>query len=359
MSTNIYSQTFDLQFTDITNDGVNGGNYDVEVDIRGSQDFKLATSNITFNFNSSGLINPSLLVKSQFDYDRNSLYDYMYISNPLPGVVSINITFLIQDASAAEWVIHLLWTDIAIIRFTIADNSQMSDMTFRNASPNPVNVIKCTGTGETFQTMQLSAGTWYSLDVPLPVELSSFTATVKQNIVNLRWQTETEVNNYGFEVERRADDDEFTSWEKVGFVAGSGNSNSPKNYAFVDKNLLEGPKFVYRLKQIDTDGKYKYSDEIEVKIVPSEFSLYQNYPNPFNPSTKIRYQLPKKCKVIIKIYDMLGAEVITLLNEEKKPGIFEVDFNTKSAEYVLPSGTYIYRIMTEYFIESKKMILLK
>jgi len=112
---------------------------------------------------------------------------------------------------------------------------------------------------------------------------------------------------------------------------------------------------VYRLKQIDNDGQYEYSDEIEIEIVPEEFALYQNYPNPFNPNTTIRYQLTQENKVIIKIYDILGAEVRTLLNEKKKPGVYEVDFNAAN----LPSGTYIYRIIAGKFVETKKMILLK
>jgi hypothetical protein len=113
--------------------------------------------------------------------------------------------------------------------------------------------------------------------------------------------------------------------------------------------------FIYRLKQIDTDGTYEYSDEIEVEIIPTEFALYQNYPNPFNPRTKIRYQLPKESKVTIKLYDILGSEVITLLNEEKEPGVYEVDFTAQQ----LPSGTYIYRIFADGFIETKKMVLMK
>ena len=114
---------------------------------------------------------------------------------------------------------------------------------------------------------------------------------------------------------------------------------------------------------MDIDGKYKYSNEIEVEIVPREFALFQNYPNPFNPSTTIRYQLPTESKVIIKIYDMLGAEVASILNEINEPGIYEVVLNSQS----LPSGTYLYRIIAgdpsngsgQGFAETKKMVLIK
>ena len=122
----------------------------------------------------------------------------------------------------------------------------------------------------------------------LPVELSSFSAAVIGQNVKINWTTETEVNNYGFEVERCALSAECQAWENIGFVNGSGNSNSPKNYSFNDKDV-RGGKYSYRLKQIDNDGQFEYSNIIEVDInLPLEFSLNQNYPNPFNPSTKIR-----------------------------------------------------------------------
>lgn len=186
----------------------------------------------------------------------------------------------------------------------------------------------------------------------LPVELNLFTAEIKDNSVLLSWTTVTEVNNYGFELERKSG---VTDWKKIGFIEGSGNSNSPKQYSFTDKNLVGGSKFQYRLKQIDNDGRYEYTDIVEVNFIPKEFALYQNYPNPFNPETKIRYQLPKESKVSIKIYDILGSEIRELLSEQKEAGIFELEFNAVN----LPSGTYIYIMSTGDFVQAKKMILLK
>jgi hypothetical protein len=191
-----------------------------------------------------------------------------------------------------------------------------------------------------------------SLVNPLPVELTYFKATANEDYIVLGWETKTEVANYGFDIERSVVNGE---WKKIGFIDGYGNSNSPKQYSFTDKNLIGGSKFQYRLKQIDTDGEFEYSNIIEVEIIPTKFALYQNYPNPFNPATKIRYQLLRESKVIIKIYNMLGSEVITLLNEKKAPGVYEVELNEQS----LPSGTYIYRIIAGSFLETKKMILLK
>jgi hypothetical protein len=125
----------------------------------------------------------------------------------------------------------------------------------------------------------------------LPVELNSFTVKAKNGQVILNWRTETEVNNYGFEVERCALSAECQVWEKIGFINGNGNSNSVKEYSFTDKNPKGGSKYQYRLKQIDNDGHFEYSEIVEVEVVPVKFELSQNYPNPFNPSTVISYSV--------------------------------------------------------------------
>jgi len=187
--------------------------------------------------------------------------------------------------------------------------------------------------------------------LPLPVELSSLTALVNNNAVTLNWKTETEINNYGFDVERKCSNE----WQEIGFIKGNGNSNSEKHYSYTDKNPIGGSKFYYRLKQLDVNGKYKYSKEIEVEVIPVNYALYQNYPNPFNPNTKIKYQLPKESRVEIKVYNILGAEVMKLLDAQKEPGIYEVTLNAQN----LPSGIYIYRIIAGTFSEVKKMVLMK
>ena len=198
---------------------------------------------------------------------------------------------------------------------------------------------------------------------PLPVELSSFTAKVLKNGgVRLDWRTETEVDNFGFEVERSqmSNVKSQTEWGKIGFVAGSGNSNSPKNYSFVDAKVSSG-KISYRLKQLDTDGKFEYSKIIEVDLgSPQKFELSQNYPNPFNPITKIIYSVPAvrtrdRVSVQMRVYDILGNEVAILVNEEKQPGTYKIEFSATG----IPSGVYIYKLEADGFIQSKKMILLK
>ncbi len=195
---------------------------------------------------------------------------------------------------------------------------------------------------------------------PLPVELTSFTANIIENKVLLKWITATEVNNYGFEIERAAPlnppkGGKQESWEKIGFVEGHGNSNSQKQYSFTDENTTGGTVFKYRLKQIDTDGEYEYSDEVEVEIIPGEFVLYQNYPNPFNPGTIIKYAIDSKQYANLKVYDVLGNEVVTLVNEVKEAGIYEVEFNASN----LPSGVYMYKLESGSYVQTKKMLLLK
>lgn len=195
----------------------------------------------------------------------------------------------------------------------------------------------------------------------LPVELTSFTAALNNRAVELNWKTATEVNNYGFNVERRTKSEDGTpvslgtSWKTLGFVQGHGNSNSPKEYSFEDKNPQVG-KLQYRLKQIDFDGAFEYSDVVEVEVrAPKQFVVYQNYPNPFNPTTNISYEIPVKSNVVIKVYDVLGSEVAVLLNEEKLPGRYQVEFKASH----LPSGIYFYSINAGEYKSIKKMILLK
>jgi len=189
-------------------------------------------------------------------------------------------------------------------------------------------------------------------DPALPVELISFTVSITNNSTVLHWQTATEVNNYGFDVERSTKNE---GWEKIAFVQGYGNSNSPKSYSFADEPFGER-EFNYRLKQIDTDGKYKYSQEVEVYLeIPVKFSVKQNFPNPFNPTTRIEFTLPSENNVEIKVFNILGMEVATLLYENRQAGTHSVEFNASE----LSSGIYFYKIVSGNYSEIKKMILLR
>ena len=212
---------------------------------------------------------------------------------------------------------------------------------------------------------------YYSI---VPVELTSFTTSVLQNekAVQLNWTTATETNNSGFEILRFAQND--NEWETIGFVPGFGTTTEPKSYSFTDDlsltpNLTLTHTLRYRLKQIDFDGTSTYSNEIEVAVdfLPKEFVLYQNYPNPFNPNTIISWQSPVSSHQTLKIYDVLGNEVVTLVDEYRPAGKYEVEFNPETSINYPASGVYFYQLKVtepesssgQGFISIKKMILLR
>lgn len=191
----------------------------------------------------------------------------------------------------------------------------------------------------------------------IPVELSAFTANAYMNTVRLEWSTASELNNRGFEVERRLQGQEY---QKIGFVEGKGTTTETQHYSFTDARLSSGT-YSYRLKQIDFDGTVSYSSSVEVEIIqPVEFSLSQNYPNPFNPTTTIQFSLPMNSRVELKIFNVLGQEVRTLLNREMESGYHEINFDASE----LSSGVYFYKLETTAVngmnnSAVKKMILTK
>jgi hypothetical protein len=191
-------------------------------------------------------------------------------------------------------------------------------------------------------------------DAALPVELASFTASSNHLNAELKWTTETEVNNSGFEIERRELNSQFT---KAGFVGGSGTSTGPKQYSFVDHNLSAG-LYAYRLKQMDRNGAFKYTQDVQVDVgtAPRVFSLTQNYPNPFNPSTSIEFTIPTDGRAVLKVYDMIGREVATLVDQDMKAGVYQqVVFDAST----FASGVYFSRIEFGGKQLIKKMTLLK
>ena len=211
----------------------------------------------------------------------------------------------------------------------------------------------------------------------IPVELVSFNANVFGNDVVLNWLTVTETNNRGFEVERCqiTEMNIQSDWKQIGFVAGKGTTTEIQGYSFTDN--AESGKYRYRLRQIDFDGSFEYSIVIEVEVgIQEQFSLAQNFPNPFNPTTKIKYTIPNVITpplergkqshlVSLKVYDVLGNEITTLVNEEKSAGNYEVELDVStlssgiSAKGGYASGVYFYRLQAGAFVETKKMILLR
>ena len=293
----------------------------------------------------------------------NSARDYTMSS----GMATSGQVALRNASQTSNIIYAVAWGTITVYTASMAEAATYSG----------TGMISLSTSGDTYtRTSYNSNNTQYSftaaasiVDIPtsgttaLPVELTSFSATAQNKAVNLSWKTATEVNNYGFEVERiRNEELGIRNWSKVGFVNGAGNSNSPKEYSFTDKSAASG-KYLYRLKQLDNDGQYSYSKEVEVDLgTPTAFALEQNYPNPFNPTTSMQYSvssLPNgtvgKQFVTIKVFDMLGREVALLVNGEKEPGTYTAEFATTG----LASGTYIYRMQAGEFVQTKKMVILK
>jgi hypothetical protein len=186
----------------------------------------------------------------------------------------------------------------------------------------------------------------------IPVELTSFTISANNGNVTLNWATATETNNRGFDIERKSANGEY---QKVGYVAGFGTTTEPKSYTYTDNNIGIG-KYIYRLRQVDLSGASNYSKEVEVEVTaPATFSLAQNYPNPFNPTTLIQYSIPADQHVKLNVYNLLGENVMTLVNSVEKAGQHEVNFNASH----LASGVYFYKLEAGTQSSIKKMILMK
>jgi hypothetical protein len=271
----------------------------------------------------------------------------LLIGSELPAFI---INKLEVDASWIGQDFSLQVGDVDAIQLPLDDGE--------NSSPNGSISMIGTGYSRLWTTTNGDApniGTPGALNYSqgaLPVELSSFSASVIGASIQLNWTTETEVNNYGFDVERKSS---TGSWEKISFVNGNGNSNSTKQYSFIDNEVNSGT-YSYRLKQIDNDGKYSYSKIIEISLLKSiEYTLAQNYPNPFNPTTLISFTLPEAGTVKLTVYNLLGQEIKTLVSGYKDSGVHFYYFDAED----LNSGVYIYKFETKGFTQTRKMTLFK
>ncbi|HEX7356888.1 MAG TPA: T9SS type A sorting domain-containing protein, partial [Ignavibacteriaceae bacterium] len=183
-------------------------------------------------------------------------------------------------------------------------------------------------------------------------ELTSFVGSSVNGAVVLNWNTATETNNSGFEIQRSTDKVNFSN---VAFVPGFGTTTEPRSYTYTDNSVNNGT-YYYRLKQLDYNGAFAYSHIVEVDVTaPIEFTLSQNYPNPFNPSTIISYSIPQNSFVTLKVYDVIGNEIATLVNETKSAGKYDIRFDASN----LSNGVYFYTIKADNFTSTKKMILMK
>jgi hypothetical protein len=232
------------------------------------------------------------------------------------------------------------WTQFNVGLSNFSFGSQVLGVTF--SGPNEAIVA---GAGAQIVKIQLPN--------VVPVELVSFTCEVNNPNVKLHWVTASELNNQGFEIGRKTA--ESNIWQTIGHLPGKGTTTNSTDYFFNDDNLAPAV-YNYRIKQIDYDGTFEYSDIITADLTsPTAYSLEQNYPNPFNPSTNISYSIPNSSFVTLKVYDILGNEVAALVNQTQAVGKYTVSFNAGN----LSNGVYLYSIKVDNFTNIKKMILMK
>ncbi len=279
----------------------------------------------------------------KIDYSFKFYLDYF--ASP-SGVVTVGITY---DGGTTSEPLYTLTNPTGDVGPTVIVGSFTTP-----ASGNSNIQIEITYNGNVYNINDIY---WddFCFEYIVPVELTSFAAATNGADVELNWKTATETNNQGFQIERKISSAVSQEWKKVGYVAGFGTTTEAKSYSFVDTKLETG-NYTYRLKQIDFDGSYSYSSEVEVNVeLPLEYRLEQNYPNPFNPSTVIKYSLPEDGLVKLAVYNILGEEVSAIVNNTQKAGRYEVTFNGNK----LASGVYVYRLETANFTSSKKFVLLR
>lgn len=255
-----------------------------------------------------------------------------------------NNSFAAADFSSAATIVSSMGSSVeaGAIGFGVGFSMQLDGDIYRD-----IVVATMTTTTKDIYVAESQTG-----DAGLPVEIASFSATAQNKGVKLSWSTATEQNNLGFEVQRSVNGNAFS---KIAFVDGHGTTNAPQSYSYVDASAAA--KASYRLKQIDRDGKFTYSQTVEVNNAGAivSYGLGQNYPNPFNPATTISYALPVSGQVSLKVYDMLGKEVATLVNGVRPAGMNTAAFDASS----IPSGMYFYTLRTAGFSATKKMLLVK
>lgn len=315
----------------------------------GDRFFNFKVSGSTANRASIFVKQGSTSLKFQIGLAKTSTPDWYSSELDVNSVYLIVVAYVFQSGSdAVRLWINPSFSDTEptpdIEQATGTDPSSLEEIQYRQGSAS----------GD-MEIDGIRVATSWS-EAPLPVELTSFTATVLSKGVQLTWQTATEVSNYGFEIQRRTSQS-AGDWAVLGFVNGNGNSSSPKSYSFTDNSLTVPGKYLYRLKQLDTDGKLEYSQTVEGEYtLPLKYGLAQNYPNPFNPSTKISFAIPKTSYVSLKVYNVLGNQTAVLFNGTAETGkTYDLFFDGSS----LASGVYYYILESGEKTEVKKMILLK
>jgi hypothetical protein len=331
----------------------NGPNYDVSVFMQriGGAAWNMGTSTFVFNYNSAAMTFDSILTKGQWDISTSVLYGPLLSASYNGGTArSIETDNLTTDAGTDVPTVATL---VGTLRFTITNGAANHDITWNSFSA----IHDAHGTLQTNIFTDPPNG-------PLPVQLSNFVASAAAaGRADLSWTTVSEQNNYGFEVQKSSNRSSGFQTISGSFIPGNGTTNVRHDYSYVDKTYLPGSTY-YRLKQIDKDATVHYTESIqpsgvngvnEKKPLPTEFALSQNYPNPFNPSTVIEFALPRDSRVKLEVFNILGQQVMTLVDEMRPAGYHSVLVDGKA----LSSGMYLYRLSTGTQAFMRKFLLLK
>jgi hypothetical protein len=351
----------------IYNSMMNGGEFKIEYQIKGTN---LTSANTLASLN------------ADISYDSNSIRfisgsDWNPAINSFNGYSS-NIKSNPADTGSKRWLrisilapnlnadgsglvtgfnIPVQYTAIVRLNFLIIDNTKSVTLSVKNETNQAGLFLNPSNSPNTFEIAdQILQPPENIYEQPLPVNLASFSASVKGRDAVLEWKTSFEENNSGFNLERKNSKD--NKWSVIAFISGKINANTVTDYNYCDKKLATG-EYYYRLKQIDLNGNYNYydlADKINIGI-PDKFSISQNYPNPFNSATKIDIDLPEHSNVKLYLYDITGREISRIINNgEYQSGYYTIDYNAGN----LPSGTYFYRIfVNDLQTADRKMIILK
>lgn len=325
----------------------------------GKDDIGGATIVLSFNKSVIKFIqNPASEKDYIFHNFNGGNYNEATVTNPLSDKIWINIDLPKENSNKGKVVADTSeWTDVVTLNFNVIN-------------PNDTARVKWMFNNPFWQVYDADNSTTWSLGkfsdieiMPPKIELITFTAQLlDENDLKLDWSTISYEENYGYEVYKITSPSfsppskEDDIWEKIGFVEDKKTLNSVTNYSFIDEQVNLSQDVKYRLKLLENNGDSKILSDIVVHaIMPNEFSLEQNYPNPFNPSTKISWQSPAGSWQSLKVYDILGNVIATLVDGFVEAGKHEIEFEANG----LASGVYVYRLQTKDFIETKKMVLMR
>ncbi len=343
-SVSIATPEYILRATNITKTASNAVEFDIMLlhSNPDSSTFEYAGGQYFFDFNlnigNGGILTYSI-VNSDLPSSLQPKNPMVYV---MGGEMQLRLSLNLIPPPGNGYIISSTGSGTKIVRMKLETdqpyfNTQYFHLRWRNGPANPYTKIFAYVGSDLTEITDPANHFVDSLQTPLPVELAGFVSSVSQNNVTLDWATYTETNNFGFSIERKSND----VWQKIGFVNGSGNSVSPRNYRFRDEGLNKGT-YNYRIKQTDFNGEYQYfvlGNEVDI-ISPEHFSLMQNYPNPFNSSTVISYNLPYDCSVKIILYDVSGKQTAVIRDGFLSSGFYRTMFNAGK----ISSGIYFYKL---------------